>query len=32
MGTGSDEIVAISLDDDWVFSDGWDRSRAVDKR
>ena len=30
IGTGSDEIVAISSDDDWVFSDSWDR--AVDER
>ena len=30
MGTGSDEIVATSSDDDWVFSDSWDR--AVDER
>ena len=30
VGTGSDEIVATSSDDDWVFSDSWDR--AVDER
>ena len=30
IGRGSDEIVATSSDDDWVFSDSWDR--AVDER
>ena len=30
VGTGSDEIVVISSDDDRVFSNSWDR--AVDER
>ena len=30
IGTGSDKIVATSSNEDWVFSDSWDR--AVDER